>query len=137
MECDNDVGQNLVQEEKLSKKLVCLDYEESNWLQFCIISSLTVKWRIIVSDEFGCWYGYNTWTIWLLTIGRICGLIIHSTKINIYDKMGNDMKLFVCFMLDIMLYFIFSLVVRYMHLIHIDVYLSKYSLRFKWFHRIK
>ena len=43
MECDNDVGQNLVQEEKLSKKLVCLDYEESNWLQFCIISSLTVK----------------------------------------------------------------------------------------------
>ena len=25
MECDNDVTQNLVQEEKLSKKLVCLD----------------------------------------------------------------------------------------------------------------
>ena len=39
MECDNDVTQNLVQEEKL----VCLDYEESNWLQFCIISSLTVR----------------------------------------------------------------------------------------------
>ena len=43
MECDNDVTQNLVQEEKLSKKLMCLDYEESNWLQFCIISSLTVR----------------------------------------------------------------------------------------------